>query len=126
MKGLKIVYWSSTILFAGFMGMSAIRNIMITEDSVDLIVKQLGYPTYMLTFLGIAKLLGSIGILAPIPPRLKEWAYAGLFFDLVGATYSNIAVAGFQPSILGMLIFFALIGLSYGSYHRMKATTANS
>jgi hypothetical protein len=117
MKKLNAVYWTSTILIALFMGMSGVQNLLLTADSVKLISTDLGYPQYIIPFLGLAKILGSIGLLIPISPRLKEWAYAGLFFDLVGAMFSGIAVSEkFDPIILTMIIPFGLMGLSYGAH----------
>lgn len=114
MKKLNILYWTFTVLFALFMLFSGITNLMVTEDSVALIVDTLGYPRYIVAFLGAAKIVGAIGVLIPTLPRsVKEWAYAGLFFDLIGATFSLIAAAGLDASILGMLIPFVLGGLSY-------------
>lgn len=118
-KKLNILYWTFTVLFALFMLFSGITNAMVTEDSVALIVDTLGYPKYMVAFLGVAKIVGALGVLVPgIPRWLKEWAYAGLFFDLLGATYSLIAVAGFDPSIFGMLLPIVLGVLSYVFYHK--------
>ncbi len=71
---------------------SAIPDLMVTPQAVDIVSTQLGYPEYFIRFIGIAKLLGAIAILIPGYSRLKEWAYAGLFFDLIGATYSSIAI----------------------------------
>ncbi|HEY8512431.1 MAG TPA: DoxX family protein [Cyclobacteriaceae bacterium] len=114
MKKLNIFYWIFTGLFALFMLMSGVTNAMVTDESVALIVDTLGYPRYFVAFIGIAKIIGAIGVLVPgIPRWLKEWAYAGLFFDLIGATFSLIAAAGLDASILGMLIPFVLGGLSY-------------
>ena len=62
---------------------------------------------------------GAIAILIPGLNRLKEWAYAGLFFDLFGAAYSGIAVGGFQPSILFMLLPLGFLFLSYFLWHKM-------
>jgi hypothetical protein len=118
MKKLNAVYWTSTILVALFMGFSGVQNLLVTADSVKLISTDLGYPQYIIPFLGIAKILGSIGLLLPISPRLKEWAYAGLFFDLVGAMFSGIAVSGFDPLMLTMIVPFGLMGLSYGAHWR--------
>jgi len=119
MKKLNILYWTFTGLFALAMFFSGIQNAMVTPDSVALF-SHLGYPTYISAFLGIAKILGAIAILIPGYPRLKEWAYAGLFFDLVGATYSSIMTDGFQLPMLGMLIFFGLFGLSYVYYRKRE------
>ena len=74
----------------------------------------LGYPEYFIPFTGWAKLIGSIVLLIPGNGRIKEWAYAGLFFDLVAAVYSGIAVSQtFDPLMLTMLIWFAFGILSY-------------
>ena len=92
MKKINIAYWIITILFAGFMIFSAIPDMMVVPSAVDLISTQLGYPHYIISFLGVAKIIGSIVILIPGLRYLKEWAYAGLVFDLLGATYSVIAI----------------------------------
>lgn len=113
MKQTKVIYWTSTVLFAGFMIFSAVPDIIVQAEAKEFIVSQLGYPLYFLPFLGVAKLLGGLAILMPFLKKIKEWAYAGLVFDLIGATYSNIMVVGFQPSILMMLVFFALAFVSY-------------
>ena len=85
-------------------------------------MNQLGYPNYFIRFIGIAKALGIIAILIPGYPRIKEWAYAGLFFDLSGATYSQIATNGFQPPVLFMLLPVAFLFISYMLYHKLKTT----
>lgn len=113
MKTTKIIYWTTTILFAGFMTMSAIPNIMSSQDSIDLVSTHLGYPLYFIPFIGVAKLLGSIAIIIPAFKKLKEWAYAGLSFDLIAATYSMIYVDGFAPSMLFMVVIFGVAGTSY-------------
>ena len=70
-------------------------------------------------FISIAKLLGSIAILIPGLVRVKEWAYAGLFFDLAGAIYSGIAVGGkFDPMMLFMLVWIVPGVLSYYYWRR--------
>jgi uncharacterized membrane protein len=118
MKKTNIFYWIFTGLFAAFMLFSGVMNMMVTPDSVDLIVNQLGYPEYFVFFVGLVKILWVIGILVPGFPRVTEWAYAGLFFDLFSAVYSMVAALGFKPDILGMALPFALGVLSYGSYHK--------
>lgn len=115
-KTTNILYWVFTILFAGLMIFSAIPNIMLDENTMEIFVKGLGYPAYFIQLLGIGKLLGSIAILIPgLNKTIKEWAYAGLFFDLLGATYSGIAVAkgNVDPAMVGMLIWIVPGILSY-------------
>jgi uncharacterized membrane protein YphA (DoxX/SURF4 family) len=112
-----ILYWIFTGLFCAFMLTSTIPNILSAPEWVE-IFKQLGYPPYMLPFLGVAKLLGVIALLVPGFPRIKEWAYAGMFFDLTGAVYSGLSVCGFDPKMLIMLIPFGLGALSYLYHHK--------
>jgi hypothetical protein len=118
MKRTKTLYWVFTILFALIMIATAVPNIMMSEDSVALIHTMLGYPKYFIMIVGIAKILGSIGILIPGNPTIKEWSYAGLFFDLAAATISGIAVSGFDPAQIGMLLFIAPGVLSYIFYRK--------
>ena len=122
MKKINVFYWVVTVLFALVMLSSAIPNIMNTKEWQE-ILKGLGYPLYMLPFLGVAKLIGIIIILIPGFPRLKEWAYAGLVIDLAAAAYSIIAVGTPFSMWWSMLIFFALAFGSYYLYHRrLKAS----
>lgn len=81
----------------------------------------LGYPRYFIPFTGWAKLMGAIVLLFPGNGRLKEWAYAGLFFDLIAAVYSGIAVAhAFDPLMLTLLIWFVPGILSYIYWHKKR------
>jgi len=120
MKKISVIYWVSTGLFVAFMLTSAIPNILSTEEWKALIT-HLGYPTYILPLLGVAKLLGIIALVTPGFPRLTEWAYAGFTFDLIGAVYSGIAHDGFDPMMLTMVIVFGLLALSYIYYHKRLA-----
>lgn len=106
------LYWVSTGLFAGFMAFSAIPDVMMVPEAVDFITK-LGYPVYFIPFIGVAKLLGCLAILMPFLNRVKEWAYAGLAFDLIGAVYSNLMVFGWDSGMLMMIPVFGLFTLSY-------------
>jgi hypothetical protein len=118
MKKTKIAFWIITIIFSGFMLFSAIPDILVVPDAVTFFT-YLGYPKYFIPFIGIAKLLGVIAILIPGYPRIKEWAYAGLFFDLIGATYSVVSVEGFQPSVLFILLPLIFLFVSYFLYHKI-------
>jgi hypothetical protein len=81
-------------------------------------MKHLGYPDYFNPFIGVLKVFGAIAILIPGIPMLKEWAYAGFFFDLLGATYSMIANDGLRPDVSFMLLPFLLWGFSYAYFHK--------
>lgn len=114
MKKITIWYWIVTILFTGFMIFTAIPNVMVTKESVDLISTQLGFPQYFIPFIGWAKLLGCAAVLFPgLHRSIKEWAYAGLFFDIFGAVYGGIALYGFQAPMLTMLLPVIFLFLSH-------------
>ena len=117
MKKINIAYWIVTGIFAAFMLFSAIPDILVVPDAVTLITG-LGYPKYIIPFLGVAKLLAAIVILIPGFKRLKEWAYAGLFFDLIGATYSGIAKAGFQLPMTFMILPVGFLFACYFLWHK--------
>ncbi len=109
-----IVYWISTIIFSALMIFSAADGLQPTPQAIQIIHDGLGYPVYFIQFISIAKLLGAIIILIPGSGRIKDWAYAGLFFDLAGAIYSGIAASGkFDPLLLTMLIWIVPGILSY-------------
>jgi hypothetical protein len=85
------VYWTATILTAFFFLTGGAANLYRVDATVQGMVA-LGYPVYFVSIIGMWKVLGSLAILAPRLPRLKEWAYAGIAFDLTGATFSHLAM----------------------------------
>ncbi|MGV3466131.1 MAG: DoxX family protein [Heyndrickxia sp.] len=87
-KGKKIAYWTVTSLLVFAIMLSGIGQLMQFGGNVEL-VTNLGYPLYILTILGIWKLLGAIALLMPGFPRLKEWVHAGIFFLMTGAALSH-------------------------------------
>jgi uncharacterized membrane protein YphA (DoxX/SURF4 family) len=117
MKRTNLIFWIVTILFSAFMLFSAVTEIRQTPEATTF-MRNLGYPDYFNPFIGIMKILGVIAILIPGFPRIKEWAYAGLFFDLVGATYSQIAAYGFMPGISFMLLPVIFLFISYFLHHK--------
>ncbi|HEY0273793.1 MAG TPA: DoxX family protein [Chitinophaga sp.] len=123
MKKTKIAYWIFTALLIVLFGVFSVPGLMGSPDSVA-IFKQLSYPLYIMPFLSVAKILGVIAIVIPGYPRLKEWAYAGLTFDLAGATYSTIATGTPFTQWFPMIIFFGLIAGSYSCYHRLRNAAA--
>lgn len=119
MKKTTIAYWVLTGLFALLMFGSAVFNIMVSPESVQGF-RELGLPAHLIPFLGWAKLLGVLAILIPGYPRLKEWAYAGLCYDLLGAAYC-IASIGKTPINWIPVLAFAGVGFgSYLLYHKRK------
>jgi hypothetical protein len=118
MKKIKILYWVFTGLFLALMLASAIPDILVDPVAVKGMHDGLGFPVYLIPFLGVAKAIGVLAILLPVNPRIKEWAYAGLFIDLIGATYSIIAVGSPAPNYLFMLLPLTLAALSYVFYQK--------
>jgi uncharacterized membrane protein YphA (DoxX/SURF4 family) len=91
-RGHVIAYWVTTASVVFELAMGGVWDILRVPQ-VRSLIERLGYPLYFLVILGIWKLLGAIALIIPRFPRLKEWAYAGVFFDLTGAVVS-LSVAG--------------------------------
>jgi hypothetical protein len=124
MKTTKILYWVFTVLILGLMLFSAMSTFMMPAGG-EKIAAQIQFPLYIFTFLAVAKILGIIAILVPGYPRLKEWAYAGFFFDMAGATYAFIATGSPVSEWAPMIIFFIFLFGSYICYHqKLKAQGA--
>jgi hypothetical protein len=120
-KKLTILYWIFTILFALLMLLSAVGGLQPSAGAIKIMHDGMGYPVYFIQFISVAKVLGAAAILVPRFNRIKEWAYAGLFFDLAGALYSGIASSGkFDPMMLTMLIWIVPGVLSYYYYWQRR------
>ena len=123
-KKITIWYWIVTGLFGAFMIFTAIPDIMSNPDAVKMVHNDMGYPLYFLPYIGVAKILGGLAILIPGFPRIKEWAYAGLVFDLISATFSFAALGKPVMDWAPMFIFIALAFASYALYHKKYSATA--
>jgi hypothetical protein len=126
MKKINIIYWIATSLLLALMLFSAVSSFMPPNPDGTKMMDAMGYKPYIIHFLAVAKILGIVAILFPGLPRLKEWAYAGFAFDLLGATYSmyasNFPLSAWAP----MFIFLAILAVSYIFYHKklkLKATS---
>ncbi|MGX5818698.1 DoxX family protein [Chitinophaga lutea] len=125
MKKTRIIYWIFTGLLALVLGVGGIFDALAVPEAMAY-VTALGYPAYIVPFLGVAKVLGIIAILIPGYPRVKEWAYAGLTFDLIGAAYSHIVHGDPVSTWAGFPVFLALLFGSYVYHHKLlrQKTTA--
>jgi hypothetical protein len=117
MKSSRLLYWIVTGLMAAFITLSAVPDVLQLPEAIA-IFTHLGYPSYLLPFIGVAKILGVVAILVPRFPRLKEWAYAGLVFDLVGALYSHFSVGDPWSAWIFAVIGLVLVTGSYLLYRR--------
>jgi hypothetical protein len=95
MKARTITYWIMTVLVAFPIGSGGVAQIAQYLGNPHGVVPVLGYPMYFFAILGVWKALGAIAILVPRFPLLKEWAYAGIFFDLTGAAASCALSGGY-------------------------------
>jgi hypothetical protein len=100
--------------------LSAVPDVLEFPEAAA-VFHRLGYPAYLLPFLGTAKTLGVLVVIVPGVARLKEWAFAGLTFDLLGALYSHLAI-GDPPGVwLPALIGLVLISGAYASFRFARA-----
>jgi uncharacterized membrane protein YphA (DoxX/SURF4 family) len=104
-------YWIATTLIAFAIVSGGLAQACGVPETVQGVVS-LGYPAYFVTILGAWKLLGGLAILAPRTPRLKEWAYAGIVFDLSGAALSYVAV-GRPTEITAPVVLLAIALVSW-------------
>jgi hypothetical protein len=127
-KTLNTLHWVFTILFALLMLFATIGGLQPTADTIKVMHDGMGYPVYFIQFISVAKLLGVIAILIPnLKKGVKEWAYAGLFFDLSGAVYSGIAAAPkFDPLMLTLLLWIIPGILSYYYWHKVSLLPRSS
>jgi hypothetical protein len=116
MKAKNIVYWSMTVLIAFFIGGGGVAQIWQYLANPHGVVPVLDYPMYFFAILGFWKVLGAISILVPGFPRLKEWAYAGIFFDLTGAAASCAAVGGYGAYAFHVIAPLILTGFTVASW----------
>ena len=114
-KRNKIIYWISTIWLALGMlsvGTGQLFKMKAGQGGVDMIT-HLSYPVYLLTILGVWKILGVVAVLIPKFPLLKEWAYAGFFFLMSGAIFSHMASGDSVNEIFPSLLLLILTIVSW-------------
>ena len=121
----KIIYWVATIWLSLGMLSTGIVQLLRTEEEVSMMTK-LGYPVYVLTIIGVWKLLGDTALLLPKLPVIKEWAYAGFFIAMSGAIISHVIIGdeikeSFGPSLL---IILTIVSWYYRPANR-KVTLVN-
>jgi hypothetical protein len=117
-----IVYWIATALFCLQMTFTAYAQLSLPQ--VAEAFTHLGFPGYFRVELSLAKLLGVIMLLAPVPARLKEWAYAGFAINLGSAVIAHLSV-GDGPEAWGFAVATAVLwGLSYFFWRRLQTTAS--
>ncbi len=118
-KSTKIIYWVSTgiiFLFEGVLVAVTSQTEFAKEG-----IRHLGYPEYFGLLLAILKVIGSVALMLPtVPPRIKEWAYAGFAFTIISAATSHWAVDGFTGQTIFPIVFFGILATSYIYYHKLQ------
>jgi len=108
----KVAYWVCTGLVVFFIGSGGLAYVMRVPDVVAGVVA-LGFPVYFIVLLGVWKVLGSIAILVPGFPLIKEWAYAGIMIDLTGAAVASMATGGAWWHAAAPLLIAVLVVASW-------------
>ena len=108
----RVAYWVSTGLVVFFIGSGGLAYVMRVPDVVAGVVA-LGFPVYFIVLLGVWKVLGSIAILVPRFPLIKEWAYAGIMIDLTGAAVASMATGGAWWHAAAPLLIAVLVVASW-------------
>jgi hypothetical protein len=111
-KRNKIIYWIATGWLAlGMTSTGIVQLLNMEEEAANF--SRLGYPEYLMTLIGIWKLLGVVAILVPNFTLIKEWAYAGFFFAMTGAIISHVVVGDPFMELFGPTLLLVLTALSW-------------
>lgn len=107
-----VAYWTATGLIAAEFAVGGVTDLFHLPPFAPALT-ELGYPAYLGVILGTWKLLGTAAVLVPGMPRLKEWAYAGMTFDLTGAIASYLFTGGGFGNLVTPAVFLALVAVSW-------------
>ena len=114
------MYYTSTVLLTLMMLFAAFMELSMNPEAVTTITS-LGYPVYFITMIGIAKILGVIGIWQNKIKFLREWAYAGFFIDFMSAFISHLASGQGVDKYAASLVAIILVSVSYWSFRKIEA-----
>jgi hypothetical protein len=124
-KTTGILYWTVTILFSTFLLMAGVTEALQHESGRE-IMRHLGYPEHVLILLGTGKVLAAVALLQRRFRTVKEWAYAGITFNLIGACAARAYGGDSIGLILSPLIFLSILFLSYYLWKRVEGAVENS
>lgn len=108
----KIIYWIATVWLSLGMLSTGIVQIIKMEAEIEK-MNSLGYPDYLLTIIGVWKILGVIVLLIPGFSLIKEWAYAGFFIAMSGAIISHLITGSDAKEIFGPTLLLILTIISW-------------
>jgi uncharacterized membrane protein YphA (DoxX/SURF4 family) len=119
-KTLQISYWVATGLFALLLIMDGIGGVTQMEAGQE-VMRHLGYPMYLLTIAGTAKLLAALAVVQSKFRTIKEWAFAGFTINCVGAFWSRAAVGDGWDTLIFPIVFLAIMAVPYTLWKRIDA-----
>ncbi|MFF0342566.1 DoxX family protein [Kribbella sp. NPDC004875] len=108
---MRTTYWTTTAIVVGECAVGGTMDLFRMPPFYPMLI-DLGYPSYLATILGTAKLIAAVIVIAPGLPRLKEWAYAGVLINMIGAAASNAAAHRYS----GMIAPLAFAALALASW----------
>jgi hypothetical protein len=118
-KTTTTIYWTGTALTSLWFGASGFFELTKNPVVWDITV-QLGYPAHFIYLLGVFKLSGVAVLLTPNKlHRLKEWVFAGIFFDIIFAFVSKLAVLGFGATV-DAIVAFVMVSVTYAMFRRLE------
>ena len=117
-KSQRVAYWIATGVFALLLVADGLGGIAQAEAG-QAALRHLGYPLYLLTFFGIAKLLGAIAVVQTKFRTVKEWAFAGFAFSCVGA-FGSRAAAGDTAELVYPVVFLAIMAVPYVLWKKVE------
>jgi DoxX-like family len=122
LRTTKAIYWTGAVLTSLWFGASGFFELSRNPIVWDITVK-LGYPAHFIYILGVAKLSGIAVLLTPNRLlRLKEWVFAGIFFDIIFAFFSKLAVLDF-PATTDAIIAFTMVTVTYTMFRKLYPAT---
>ena len=125
MKRTRITYWTATILI--FLSDGLMPALTSNTELARQGIAHLGYPDYFRVMLTIFKVTGALALILPmVKGRVKEWVYAGFGFDFICAAASHWVVDGFGAQVAFPLMAFAILVVSYLSYHKMTSIVSTT
>lgn len=124
MKAIKITYWITTAIIGLMMLYSGYAY--LTDPDIKEAFVHLGFPDYFRIELAIAKLIGGVLLLVPVPPRVKEWTYAAFTIVFVSGFIAHVASGDEISHSVVPVVFTVLLAISYITYHKLQTLPAKT
>lgn len=118
-RTVKVLYWTTTLLFCSAMLMDGAAGVLREETGKEVMV-HLGYPMYVLTIFGLAKLIGAVAILQTKFQTIKEWAYAGFTINFIGAFASRVFVGDAVGLLIPPIVMLVVMFITYFLWKKLS------